>query len=240
MDSAPTLVIFDCDGVLVDSEVISSRIFTECLAEAGIVLALEEAMTFGIGKSATTLAAAVEQEFGRTLPTGFTEGMRARIMNAFTGELRPIEGIPELLAALKLKRCVASNSHIDRVRHALMTTGLLPHLEPHIYTAAMVERGKPAPDLFLFAAMQHGVRPEQCLVIEDSLSGVIAAHAAGMPVVGFVGGGHIRPDHANAMRDAGCVKVFARMAEVAAFLGRARGVGAVVGTCILGDIEQLK
>jgi beta-phosphoglucomutase-like phosphatase (HAD superfamily) len=121
-----------------------------------------------------------------------------------------------------------------------MTTGLLPHLEPHIYTAAMVERGKPAPDLFLFAAMQHGVRPEQCLVIEDSLSGVIAAHAAGMPVVGFVGGGHIRPDRANAMRDAGCVKVFARMPEVAAFLGRARGVGAVDGTCILGDIEQLK
>jgi beta-phosphoglucomutase-like phosphatase (HAD superfamily) len=147
------LVIFDCDGVLVDSEVISSRIFRECLAELGVALTLEEAMLFGIGKSSTTFAAAIEQEFGITLPAGFIEGRRAQIMNAFTSELRPIEGISELLAALKLKRCVASNSHIDRVHHALATTGLLPHLEPHIYTAAMVERGKPAPDLFLHAAV---------------------------------------------------------------------------------------
>jgi HAD superfamily hydrolase (TIGR01509 family) len=212
------LVIFDCDGVLVDSEVISSRIFRDCLAELGVALTLEEAMLFGIGKSSTTFAAAIEQEFGITLPTGFIEGRRAQIMDAFTSELRPIEGIPELLAALKLKRCVASNSHIDRVRHALTTTGLLPHLEPHIYTPAMVERGKPAPDLFLYAAAQHGVLPEHSLVIEDSLSGVCAALAAGMPVVGFVGGSHIRAGHGDAMRNAGCVEVFGRMDEVAAFL----------------------
>src|SRR5215469_4026764 len=212
------LVIFDCDGVLVDSEVISSRIFRDCLAELGVALTLEEAMLFGIGKSSTTFAAAIEHEFGITLPFGFIEGRRAQIMSAFTTELRPIDGIPELLAALKLKRCVASNSHIDRVRHALTTTGLLPHLDPHIYTAAMVERGKPAPDLFLFAAAKHGALPEHCLVIEDSLSGVSAAVAAGMPVVGFVGGSHIRAGHADAMRDAGCVEVFARMDEVAAFL----------------------
>jgi len=212
------LVIFDCDGVLVDSEVISSRIFWDCLAELGVALTLEEAMLFGIGKSSTTFAAAIEQEFGITLPTGFIEGRRAQIMDAFTSELRPIEGIPELLAALKLKRCVASNSHIDRVRHALATTGLLPQLEPHIYTAALVARGKPAPDLFLYAAAQHGVLPERCLVVEDSLSGVSAALAAGMPVVGFVGGSHIRAGHADAMRDAGCVEVFGRMGEVATFL----------------------
>jgi HAD superfamily hydrolase (TIGR01509 family) len=214
----PDLVIFDCDGVLVDSEVISSRVFMECLAEIGVVLTLEDMMAFGIGKNSTTLAAAIEQEFGVTLPAGFIEGRRAQIMNAFTSELRPIEGISELLAALKPKRCVASNSHIDRVRHALTTTALLPHLDPHIYTAAMVERGKPAPDLFLFAAAQHGIRPERCLVVEDSLSGVVAALAAGMPVIGFVGGSHIRPGHADAMRAAGCVEVFARMSDVASFL----------------------
>ena len=212
------LVIFDCDGVLVDSEAISSRIFRDCLAELGVALTLEEAMLFGIGKSSTTFAAAIEQEFGITLPAGFIEGRRAQIMNAFTSELRPIEGIPELLAALKLKRCVASNSHIDRVRQALTTTRLLPHLDPHIYTAAMVAHGKPAPDLFLYAAAQHGVLPERCLVVEDSLSGVVAALAAGMPVVGFVGGSHIRAGHADAMRDAGCVEVFGRMDEVATFL----------------------
>lgn len=222
----PDLVIFDCDGVLVDSEVISSRIFTECLAELGVMLTLEEAMTFGIGKSSTSFAAAIEEEFGITLPAGFIEGRRAQIMNAFTSELRPIEGISQLLAALKLRRCVASNSHIDRVRHALTTTGLLPHLDPHIYTAALVERGKPAPDLFLFAAEQQGVPPDHCLVIEDSLSGVVAARTAGMPVIGFVGGSHCRPGHAGAMRRAGCVEVFSRMDEVAGFLdgepGRSR------------------
>lgn len=221
MNGLPDLVIFDCDGVLVDSEVIASRVSAECFNEAGIMLSVDEAMAFGVGKSATILGAALEKEFGRSLPLNFIENRRARIMAAFTQELKPVEGILELLAALKLKRCVASNSHIDRVRHSLTTTGLSPHLEPHIYTSAMVERGKPAPDLFLFAAAQHDVRPDQCLVIEDSLSGVVAALAAGMPVVGFVGGSHIRPGHGDAMRDAGCVRVFARMAEVAAFIGEA-------------------
>jgi len=218
MNGVPDLVIFDCDGVLVDSEVISGRIFMESLAELGVVLTLDEMLAFGVGKNAVTLAAAIEQEFGVTVPAGFVEGRRARIMEAFTTELRPIDGIPELLAALRLKRCVASNSHIRRVRHALTVTGLMPHLEPHIYTPALVAQGKPAPDLFLYAAVRHGVRPDRCLVIEDSLSGVTAANAAGMPVIGFVGGSHCRPGHADAMRDAGCVEVFGQMADVAVFL----------------------
>jgi HAD superfamily hydrolase (TIGR01509 family) len=219
MNSLPELVIFDCDGVLVDSEVIAYRVFAECLNEAGIMLSVDEAMAFGVGKRVTILAAAVEKEFGRSLPENFVETFRARVMAAFTQELKAVEGIIELLAALKLKRCVASNSHIDWVRHALMTTGLSPHLEPHIYNSAMVERGKPAPDLFLFAAARHGLRPDRGLVIEDSLSGVSAALAAGMPVIGFVGGSHIRPGHADAMRDAGCVEVFARMGDLACYLG---------------------
>jgi HAD superfamily hydrolase (TIGR01509 family) len=219
MNSPPDLVIFDCDGVLVDSEVISNRIFMQSFAELGIVFTLEEMLAFGVGKNAVTLAAAIEQEFGVTLPAGFIEGQRARIMEAFSTELRPIDGVPEFLAALSLKRCVASNSHIRRVRHALTTTGLMPHLNPHIYTAALVAQGKPAPDLFLYAAAQHDVRPERCLVIEDSVSGVVAALAAGMPVIGFVGASHCRPGHAEAMGDAGCVEVFDRMNGVAKFLG---------------------
>jgi HAD superfamily hydrolase (TIGR01509 family) len=219
VSSLPALVIFDCDGVLVDSEVIASRIFAECLGEAGIALSVYEAMRFGVGKSAVTLALAVEKEFGRTLPVGFTEGMRARVIDVFSRELKPVDGIGALLSALTLSRCVASNSHIDRVRHALATTGLLPHLDPHIYTAAMVARGKPAPDLFLHAATQHGVAPAQCLVVEDSLSGVSAALAAEMPVVGFVGGSHCRSGHAEAMLEAGCAQVFVRMEELAEFLG---------------------
>jgi HAD superfamily hydrolase (TIGR01509 family) len=167
---------------------------------------------------ATAVAAAVKTDFGVTLPANFFEDMGARIIAAYPGKLRPMDGIPELLAALKLKRCVASNSPIARVQQALTATGLMPHLEPHIYSAAMVARSKPAPDLYLYAAERHGVRPERCLVIEDSLSGVEAGRAAGMRVIGFVGGSHCRPGHADAMRDAGCVEVFSRMGEVAEFL----------------------
>ncbi len=217
--SLPALVIFDCDGVLVDSEVIASRIFSACLGEAGIALTVDEAMRFGVGKNAVTLALAVEQKFGRTLPPGFIEAMRARVIDAFTRELQPVDGVHALLSALTLPHCVASNSHIDRVRHALATTGLLRYLEPHIYTAAMVARGKPAPDLFLHAAAQHGVAPTRCLVVEDSLSGVSAALAAGMPVVGFAGGSHCRAGHADAMREAGCAQVFVGMAELGECLG---------------------
>jgi len=217
--SAIDLVIFDCDGVLVDSEIIANRVLAECLNEAGVMLDADQAMTFGVGKSAATVAAIVEKDFGITLPANFFEDMGSRIITAYTtNKLKPMDGISELLATLELKRCVASNSPINRVRHALTTTGLLPHLEPHIYTAAMVARGKPAPDLFLYAARQHGIRPERCLVVEDSLSGVVAAQAAGVPIIGFVGGSHCRPGHADAMRDAGCIEVFSRMEDVANFL----------------------
>src|SRR5262245_3471237 len=126
------LVIFDCDGVLVDSEIIANRVLAECLKEAGVMLNVDQAMTYGVGKSATTLAAAVEKEFGITLPADFFDNLGPRTIAAFTGKLRPMDGIRELLAALKLKRCVASNSPIDRVRHALTTTGLMPHFKPHI------------------------------------------------------------------------------------------------------------
>ena len=218
MHPPPELVIFDCDGVLIDSEVIANRVFAECLADLGIAMSADEAITFGVGKNAVTLAAAVKQTFGISLPAGFMEDMRARVMTAFTTDLRPMDGIERLLAGLKPARCVASNSHIDRVRHGLTATGLLAHLEPHIYTAAMVARGKPAPDLFLFAASRHGIAPERCVVIEDSLSGVAAAKAAGMAVVGFTGGSHCRDGHAATMLDAGCTRVFSRMDEFADFL----------------------
>lgn len=218
MIDRPALVIFDCDGVLVDSEIIANGVMAECLNEAGVMLNLEQTMAFGVGKSATAVAAAVKTEFGITLPANFFEDMGVRIIAAYPGRLRPMDGILELLTALKLKRCVASNSPIARVQQALTTTGLLPHFEPHLYSATMVARSKPAPDLFLHAAQQHDVPPERCLVIEDSLSGVVAALAAGMRVIGFVGGSHCRPGHGNAMRDAGCVEVFSQMAAVAKFL----------------------
>ena len=214
------LVIFDCDGVLIDSEVIFGRVLGECMIATDFPITMDEAMVFGLGKNRMTLTAAVETRFGRTLPEGFFEAMRARVDVAFERELMPIAGIEELLASLSAARCVASNSHLDRVRHALTLTRLLPPFEPHIFSASQVERGKPAPDLFLFAAHQLGAQPEDCIVVEDSATGVEAAVAAGMLVVGFCGGSHCPNGHADELLGAGCSEVFAQMPELGAFLRR--------------------
>jgi HAD superfamily hydrolase (TIGR01509 family) len=123
-----------------------------------------------------------------------------------------------LLNTLPLPRCVASNGHLDRVRERLVLTGLLRFFDPHVFSAIQVATGKPAPDLFLFAARRLGTLPESCIVVEDSAAGVAAAIAAQMPVVGFCGGSHCPQDHAERLSAAGCSRVFARMMDLAAFL----------------------
>src|SRR5215471_19826884 len=214
----PTLVIFDCDGVLIDSEVIFGRVLGECLIAADFPVSIDEAIALGLGKNNVTLAAEIEARFGRPLPEGFFDGMRARVDLVFARELRPIAGIEELLAALPAARCVASNSRLERVRQALSLTRLLPLFEPHVFSASQVARGKPAPDLLLFAASQFDVLPQDCVVVEDSTPGVEAAVAAGMPVVEFCGGSHCPGDHADRLLAAGCSQVFARMPDLAGYL----------------------
>jgi HAD superfamily hydrolase (TIGR01509 family) len=214
----PDLVIFDCDGVLIDSEIIFGRVLGQCLIAADFPITMDEAMVLGLGKNRITLTAEIGSRFGRTLPDGFFETFRAHVDVAFAGELTAIPGIEELLSALPAPRCVASNSHLDRVRHALAVTRLLPLFDPHVFSASQVERGKPAPDLFLFAARQFDAPRERCIVVEDSTVGVAAAVAAGMPVVGFCGGGHCPVDHADRLIAAGCSQVFAGMPDLAAFL----------------------
>ncbi|MBO0738245.1 MAG: HAD family hydrolase [Alphaproteobacteria bacterium] len=212
------LVIFDCDGVLIDSEVIFGRVLGECLIAAGFPTTIDEAMVLGIGKNRQTLTAEIETRFARPLPDRFFERMRTRVDIAFERDLLPIPGIETLLAKLPGLRCVASNSHLERVRHALAVTGLLPLFDPHVFSASQVERGKPAPDLFLFAARQLDAPAEHCLVVEDSITGVEAAIAAGMPVVGFCGGSHCPAGHGDQLIAAGCPHVFARVPDLAAFL----------------------
>ena len=151
-------------------------------------------------------------------PKGFIETTRAKIMRAFTEELRAIEGVADLLKSLTMPLCVASNSYPDRLRHSLKVTGLWEFFDPHVFSAAMVERGKPAPDLFLFAAERLNVAPDDCLVIEDSMHGTVAAQAAGMAVVGFCGGSHCSIGHAERLLEAGCMRVFARMSDFGEFL----------------------
>jgi HAD superfamily hydrolase (TIGR01509 family) len=212
------LMIFDCDGVLVDSELIFARVLGECLRMAGFPASVEEAFEFGFGNDREGLSAAVSSRFGRTLPDGFFDDLRACTGRVIERELAPMPGIAALLAALPGPRCVASNGHLERVRQRLQLTGLLDLFEPHVFSAIQVACGKPAPDLFLFAAQRLQVRPASCLVVEDSISGVAAARAAGMPVVGFCGGSHCPPGHADRLRRAGCLAVFATMPDLGTFL----------------------
>src|SRR6516165_10953821 len=214
----PDLVIFDCDGVLVDSELIFARVLAECLITEDFPATVDEAVTLGFGKNRATLSAAVAAQFGRALPDTFFETFAVRSAAAFEHELSPMAGIEDLLAGLPMPRCVASNGRLDRVRQRLALTGLLAFFDPHVFSASQVAHGKPAPDLFLFAAQRLGARPSACTVVEDSIAGVEAAVAAQMPVVGYCGGSHCPADHADRLRAAGCSRVFTRMPDLAAFL----------------------
>jgi len=218
----PDLVIFDCDGVLVDSELIFARVLAESLIALDFPTTIDEAIALGFGKNRVTLSAAVAAQFGEALPDTFFEAFAARSASAFEHELSPMVGVEDLLAALPVPRCVASNGRLDRVRQRLAITGLLPFFDPHVFSASQVAFGKPAPDLFLFAAQRLGARPADCTVVEDSIPGVEAAIAARMPVVGFCGGGHCPQDHADRLIAAGCSRVFAKMPDLAAFLREGR------------------
>jgi HAD superfamily hydrolase (TIGR01509 family) len=209
----PDLIIFDCDGVLVDSEVLSCRCLSQVLARYGIDLDLEQALELFLGRSVTAIRDHY-QALGHPLPEQFTAELSAAVRAAFLAALGPIEGVSSVLQNLRIPHCVASSSDIDRVSFSLSLTGLAPHFGPRLYTSQMVERGKPAPDLFLYAAERMQADPHQTLVIEDSVSGVMAAKAAGMTVWGFVGGSHYQSRDGSAiLHQAGADRVFARMAD---------------------------
>jgi HAD superfamily hydrolase (TIGR01509 family) len=209
----PHLIIFDCDGVLVDSELLSCRCLCEALAGCGIDVGLEETLDLFLGRS---LDAVLEhyQGLGRSIPRQFPAELMVKVQETFRSALCPIDGIGSVLEGLKIPHCVASSSPLDRVSLSLSLTGLAGHFGDRLYTAQMVDRGKPAPDLFLYAARRMQADPSRTLVIEDSVSGVRAAKAAGMTVWGFVGGSHYRSrDGRASLRDAGADRVFARMAD---------------------------
>jgi HAD superfamily hydrolase (TIGR01509 family) len=154
------------------------------------------------------------QALGQTIPEQFAAELKAGVRAAFLSGLGPIEGVNAVLEDLQIPHCVASSSDVDRVSLSLLLTGLAPHFDARLYTSQMVERGKPAPDLFLYAAEKMQADPRHTLVIEDSVSGVTAGKAAGMTVWGFVGGSHYRQRDGSAMlAQAGADRVFGRMAD---------------------------
>jgi HAD superfamily hydrolase (TIGR01509 family) len=184
------LVIFDCDGVLIDSEVISSRVLVELAAQNGIEFDAAFVREHFLGRSFPTVAKTLRETFARELPADFEATYRARLLSRFEVELKPTAGLLPFLQRLTVRSCVATSSSPPRVERSLELAGLRGFF-PQVFTASLVSRGKPAPDLFLHAARSLDVRPERCLVIEDSRPGVEAALAAGMEVMIFTGGSHM-------------------------------------------------
>ena len=208
-----TLLIFDCDGVLVDSEPIANEILAETLTALGRPMTAAESMRTQIGKALADILRETSDIVGRVVPDNVGAEMNERLFLRFRQELKPIEGVADALAALPQRRCLASSSRPERIDLALAVTGLGGFFERR-FSAVRVARGKPAPDLFLLAASEMGAEPTSAVVIEDSVSGVVGARAAGMRVIGFVGGGHAGPDLARRLEEAGADRVIAHMREL--------------------------
>lgn len=215
MPDPDQLVIFDCDGVLIDSEAIGCRVEAEEFTRAGFPITAAEIIARFTGVTAEDSFRALEAEHGRPLPPDFERRLAVTILQAFERELRPIAGIEDALDRVETPVCVASSSGLARLRHSLGLTGLWARFAPHVFSAEQVGgRGKPAPDLFLYAARRMGTPPASCVVIEDSTRGVEAGVAAGMRVLGFTGGAHCPPPHAAALRAAGAATTFDEMLDL--------------------------
>jgi HAD superfamily hydrolase (TIGR01509 family) len=212
----PELVIFDSDGVLVDSEVIALTVFANVAAEEGMAISVEEAVRLFRGVKMAECVREIERRLGRGVRETFVADVRQATALAFEAGLKPVEGIHEALAEIKVPVCVASNGPMSKLTHALGLTRLLGHFEGRIFSAYEVGSWKPDPGLFLHAAQTMGVDPSRCAVVEDSMSGARAAKAAGMKVLGFAGG------HPDAERELTpiCDGVFHRMGDLPALLGR--------------------
>jgi len=214
------LIIFDCDGVLVDSEVISCRAHAETLTRHGYPITPEQVLARFLGVSDREARQAIEAELGRELPGDFESQVKQATLQFYAGDLQAIAHVGAAIAAIGLPKCVASSGTPEKIQHGLTCAGLHDLLAPHIFSASQVKRGKPAPDLFLFAAGQMHAAPERCLVIEDSIPGIAGALAAGMTVLGFHGGSHCRPGYGEKLRAAGAVATFDDMRELPGMIGR--------------------
>lgn len=216
------LVIFDCDGTLTDSEALNNQALLAVLHEDGLTqYDMDYAYHHWVGTTVSGILANIEAESGRKLSADVIARYMSRVQAMMSQELKPVAGAAHLVAvcARRMPVCVASNGERKNVIESLRLTGLLPFFkEEHIFTKGQVPRPKPWPDLFLFAAEAMGVAPQDCLVIEDSPTGVRAAVAAGMTVWGFTGSAHNPQTHILALQQAGAQNIFARLAQMADLL----------------------
>lgn len=197
------MVIFDCNGVLVDSEPLATTIVSQEFMRAGFPLTPDMIARYFTGRRPADMFADVEFATSRKLPAGFAASVAESILRRFRSELRPTHHAAYALSWLRGPKCVASSSSLERIRVSLESTGLIRFFEPNLFSASDVRNGKPAPDLLLHAAGKMGVEPGACIVVEDSPVGVTAGVAAGMTVIGFAGASHAGNDTADQLRAAG-------------------------------------
>ncbi|HLG89436.1 MAG TPA: HAD family phosphatase [Alphaproteobacteria bacterium] len=215
------LIIFDCDGVLIDSERIACEVEARALTEQGVPMEPHALARFA-GTTTREMYRILEQETGVRLPPDYVANTREKLLAAFIseGDSLLVPGVRETLDALAGRAmCVASSSSHERLQRTLGQVALWDRFAPNIFSATEVTHPKPAPDLFLHAATRMSVRPEQCVVIEDSVFGIQAARAAGMKALGFCGAGHCTAGHAERLLAAGAAVTFDRMSELPALLG---------------------
>jgi HAD superfamily hydrolase (TIGR01509 family) len=207
------LVIFDCDGVLADSEVISARVLVAELRRYGVTLDEDYVIRNFVGQSFPKVAAKIRSSFQLDVPQEFEAAYRTKLVDAFAEGLSRMPGVGDVLDHLDSAKCVATSSSPPRVARTLRITGLVDYFKDDVFTASEVPNGKPAPDLFLHAAARMQVAPENCLVIEDSMAGILAANAAGMAVWRYVGGSHMKGFSTADLATPAGVPVFDNWAE---------------------------
>jgi HAD superfamily hydrolase (TIGR01509 family) len=223
MNSYIDLLISDCDGVIVDSEIIVERLRREVLGERFPLQELDILLAGTFGLQSHDILARVEAHFGVELPEAFHSELRQRAEAATLKDAAPIAGVREALLAVDLPLAVVSNSRRASVEHALQRAGLSERVSAGVFAAEDVERPKPAPDLYLLAARRAGVEPSRCLVVEDSATGATAALTAGMRVIGFLGASHIPPEHGEVLRELGVEALLRDMRELPALVELLRG-----------------
>lgn len=205
------MFIFDCNGVLVDSETIVADVAATELTRAGFAVAPEVISRFFAGRRPADMIADIEAATKRKLPPNFATTLATATIARLRNDLQITPHVEHALTWLRGPKCVASSSPLERIRASLELTGLLRFFDPYLFSAGEVARGKPAPDLFLNVASRMRVDPSECIVVEDSPAGVTAAHAAGMVPIGFIGGGHASPTLGAQLTQAGARAVIADM-----------------------------
>jgi HAD superfamily hydrolase (TIGR01509 family) len=212
------LFIFDCDGVLVDSEIIAAKVDADLLTEAGYEISAEDMIRRFAGLTAEDFMRIVEEEMGHKLPADFHKDQKEELDIRLAKELKAVAGVEEMLDRIDGPRCIASNSTGERLKMMLTRTGLYDRFRPYIFSAREVgdKQPKPSPNVYVHAIKEFGVEPREALVVEDSVFGVRAAKAAGARVVGFTGGAHTWPTHADLLTDAGAETVIKRFSDLPA------------------------